>query len=182
VPKAIKTLIFGLMILLGGAALYLFAFCPLFTQAQFTADQIKMKEAELQSIKAKVANMADLELTLQKMQAFDEVATPVIPAKLTLEELYSSIDSLTRASGLKVKQISTNQTFQPFAKDHRIKYIAVNLEGDAFFPQVIQFLDLISKSQFLIQIENMDLSSISKGSKPRLHFTLTLHAFEYVSN
>jgi Tfp pilus assembly protein PilO len=182
VPKAIKTFIFGLIILLCVAALYWFAFCPLFTQAQSTTDQIKMKEAELQLIKTKVSNMAALELKLQKMQALDEVATPIIPTQLTLEELYSSIDSLTRASGLKVKQISTNQTFQPFAKDHRIKYIAVNLEGNAYFPQVLQFLDLIAKSQFLIQIENMDLNSISKGSKPRLHFTLTLHAFEYASN
>lgn len=181
-PKIIKTGLICLVIFLCIAALYWLFFNPLLAKAKSTADQVKMKEAELQFIKDKVAHMSVLEANLQNVQDLDKASTPVIPVQLTLSEIYSNIDVLSRACGLKVKQISTNQTFQPFAKDHQLQYIAVNLEGYAYFPQIIQFLDAISKGQFVIQVENIDLSCISKGAKPRLQFKMTLNAFKYSLN
>lgn len=179
--KTIKNIIVGLAILFGAAALYWLAFRPLLMKVQSTAEQIKIKEADLQRIKVKVANLTDLKEALRNAQAAEEASAQIIPSQLTLADLYSGIDALTKNSGLRVRQITTNQSFQPFNKDRRLKFIAVNLEGNGYFPQVISFLNLLAKSNFLIQVENIDLNSISKGNKPRLHFMITLNAFEYSS-
>lgn len=179
--KTIKNIIVGLAILFGSAALYWLAFHPLLMKVESTSEHIKIKEADLQKIKVKVANLTDLKQALYNAQAAEETSTQNIPNRLTLAELYSGIDVLTKKSGLRVRQITANQSFQPFTKDRRLKYIAVNLEGNAYFSQVISFLNLLAKSNFLIQVENIDLNSISKGNKPRLHFKITLNAFEYSS-
>jgi Tfp pilus assembly protein PilO len=182
VSRIIKNIILIFTVLIFALALYWFGISPLLAKIEFTAEQIKIKKAELLLIKTKVASAIDLEQTLHNAQATEQAATQIIPAQLSLEELYSQINSLTEASGFKVRQISADQTFQPFEKDHRLKYIAVKLEGNAYFPQMINFLDLVAKSNFLLQVENMDLSSISKGNKPRLHFKITFNAFEYSSD
>ncbi len=179
--KNIKVILTCIILILCASVLYGFAFHPLLAKIKNTADRVKMKEAEIQLVKAKVAKMSNLEAAVQNAQTSDKTLIPIIPEKLTLSEIYTGIDTLTKASGLKVKQITTNQTFQPFEKNRNIEYIAVNIEGNAYFPQVIQFLDSLSKSQFVIQVEDLDLSSISKGSKPWLHFNLTLNAFEYTA-
>lgn len=180
--KIIKIVSLCFAILVCAVIIYWFGFQPLINKVGLTARHIEIKEAELKLIKTKVAHLADLGQTLRNVQAAEQASTQMIPAKLTLAELYYQIDSLTGASGLKVKQISTTQTFQPFKKDNRLKYITVNLEGNAFFPQVISFLDLVAKSNFLFQVENLDLSSITKGNKPQLHFKIALNAFEYSSD
>lgn len=177
--RSIKAFFVCVIVILGICLLYWFAFHPLLIKLKYNADQIRRTEAEIQLVKAKVAKMSNLEANVQNAQNFDKTAVPVIPERLTLSEIYTGLDALSKASGLKVKQISTNQTFQPFAKNRNLKYVAINIEGNALFPQVIQFLDALSKSQYVIQVENLDLSSISKGSKPWLHFNLTLDAFEY---
>jgi Tfp pilus assembly protein PilO len=181
VSKSIKIILICFIVIICVFALYGLAFRPLLARVRITTDEIKMKETQLQLIKMKVAAISDLETTLEKARASDQVAIPNIPEQLTLSEIYAGIDSLSRASGLKVKQITTDQTFQIFAKNHHLKYIAVTIEGNAYFPQVISFLEALSKSPFIIQVENMDLSSISRGSKPWLQFKLTLNAFEYAS-
>lgn len=180
--KIIKAIILGFTMIVCAAALYWFGFHPLLIKVGNTAKQISMKEAELQLIKTRVAGLTGLEQKLSDAQAVEQASTQIIPSQLTIAELYYQIDSLTRDSGLKVQQISTTQTFQPFAKNNHLEYIVVNVEGNALFPQVISFLDLIAKSNSLLQVENLDLSSITKGNKPRLHFKITLNAFKYSSD
>jgi Tfp pilus assembly protein PilO len=182
VPKIIKVILLSFAILICAAALWWFWLYPLQTKIELTTRQIKIKDAELQLIKTKVAHLVDLEQNLLNAQTAERASTQVIPAQLSLAELYSRINFLTKASGLTMQQISALQTFQPYQKDHRLQYIAVNLEGNAFFSQMICFLDLIAQSKFLLQVENIDLSSISKSSNPRLHFKITLNAFEYSSD
>jgi Tfp pilus assembly protein PilO len=182
VSKITKAILLSFAILICIATLYWFGLHPLQTKIEFTTRQIKIKAAELQLIKNKVAHLADFEQTFLKAQTSEQASTQIIPTQLSLAELYSRINSLTKASGLKVQQISAAQTFQPFKKDHRLNYIAVNLEGNAYFPQMIYFLDLIAQSKFILQVESIDLSSISRGEKPRLHFKITLDAFEYSSD
>jgi Tfp pilus assembly protein PilO len=182
VSRPIKTTILSFTILICAVVIYCFGYLPLANQAEMIREQIKIKTANLQLVKTKVAGQAKLEQTLHNAQRQEETATPIIPAQLRLAELYSQIDLMSRTSGMKVQQITANQTFQPFAKDHRLRYIALNIEGNAYFPQVIRFLDSIANSNFLLQVENMELSSISKGSKPWLHYQITLNAFEWSSN
>jgi Pilus assembly protein, PilO. len=172
-------IIIGFVILVIVFTLYGFVFHPLFVKADSTARAIRMKEVNLELIKSKVAHLTDLQQSLDNAQMLEKVENQNIPTELMLAELYSSIGSLAKASGLGVKQITSSQTFQPFSKNRRLQYYAVEIEGNAYFPQVVSFLDLLVKSNFLIQVENIDLSSISKGSKPKLHFKLTLDAFEY---
>ncbi len=161
--------------------LYQFIFHPLLTKRNDLTEQLKVKEAEIRLVKEKVAKISSLEANVQNAQNSEKLASPIIPERLTLSEIYKDIDGLSKASGLKVKQISTNQTFQPFVKNRKLQYIAVSIEGSAYFPQFIGFLDSLSKSRFVIQVENLDLSSISKGFKPRLQFNVTLNAFEYAA-
>jgi Tfp pilus assembly protein PilO len=182
VSRPIKTTMLSFTFLICAVVIYYLGYLPLVNRAEMIREQIKTKATNLQLVKAKVAGQAQLEQALHNAQAQEEAVTPIIPAQLRLAELYSQIDSMSQASGIKVQQITANQTFQPFAQDHRLLYIALNIEGNAYFSQVIRFLDSITNSSFLLQVENMELNSISKGSKPRLHYQITLNAFELSSN
>ncbi len=177
--RSIKIILTCGIVILCAYIPFQFALRPLLGKLNYLTEQVKVKEAEIRLVKAKVAKISSLEANVQNAQNSEQLTSPIIPERLTLSEIYNEIDVLSKASGLKVKQISTNQTFQSFVKNRKLQYIAVSIEGNAYFPQVIGFLDSLSKSRFVIQVENLDLSSISKGSKPWLQFNITLNAFEY---
>lgn len=181
-PKTIKYMIGCFTTLAILSAIFWGVLAPLKAKAEYLEKQVKIQETQLIKIKQKVRTLPELESGLRNARNRELAANQSIPTRLVLSETYARVDSLAKQSGFKVKKIIVENNAIFFNEVPHLKYVPVNVEGIAYFPQVIDFFDRLSKSSHDLQVEKFDLNIINRGNKPQLSFKITLNAFEYSSD
>jgi Tfp pilus assembly protein PilO len=176
-----KRMITGLIILLLLAGMYRFLYIPLSHKSVSVVKAINQKQAELNFFKKKVNRnrVKDLEKTLQENEQEEILFNKSVPNRLELSELYYVIDNIAAESTLKIKKIQIGTKKERFEKVKNTNYIQMNVEGEGSYSQVVKFLERVPTSTLLLQIEKVELNTVSPKNNSPFHFKITINAFEY---
>jgi Tfp pilus assembly protein PilO len=174
-----KRMIAGPIILVLLAGMYQFIYIPLSEKSESVVKAINKKQDELNFVKKRVNRLKDLEKALQATKQDEASFDKSVPSRLELSELYYIIDNMASESSLKIAKIQIGSKKERFEKVKNTNYVQVNVEGVASYSQIVKFLELVPASTLLIQVEKVELNTVSQKSNAPFDFRITIDAFEY---
>lgn len=171
-PRDRKLLIFmGMVIILAGG--YYFLYMPLSQRWGEVNEKLAKKETQLKEAQAAAKMEEKLERDYFEAQARLKFAKGRLPKEEGLPQLLKDVYKMGRDSG------ATILSFGPGAlapkEYYKIKPISLSLQCD--LPSLAKFLYKVEKSERLLDVQSMSISSDAKGN---LSVSLQLATFVYM--
>jgi len=169
-PRDRKLLVFmGVFIILIGG--YYFLYMPLSQRWKGINENLAKKEGQLKEAQRAARMEEKLERDYFEAQARLKFAKERLPKEEGLPQLLKEVYKMGRNSGATILSFGPG-SLQP-KEYYKVKPISLSLKCD--LPQLIKFLYNIEKSERLLDVQSMNISSDAEGN-----LTVSLHLVTFV--
>ncbi|MDP3991240.1 MAG: type 4a pilus biogenesis protein PilO [Candidatus Nealsonbacteria bacterium] len=151
---------------------------PKYQSFQGLRDDIKEKQADLESKEQYFSQIKEISRQLEEYQDELTKVSSALPKKPSLPSLFNFFQTSASESGLILKNINLGGVKTPKKQENSLKEISLGLELLGSYKSFKSFLETIEGSSRMIEIENLSLAPPTETQESN-SFSLEIKTYSY---